>query len=379
MKKKIKILNILSSLHYSGLEMMLASSNRYMQKENIKSFILSTGLKKGPAHNLLKKNYQITHISFSGHELFRPIIRFFSFFTLLNFLMKNKFDIINIHTEANFFKISLCAILSGNRRIIRTIHSVFFPNFIFHLRRKIILKCCKLLNIKFIAHSNSILKNELINYNLNVKLLSTWYNERKFSYIDYKKKQKLRKKYKISKNTLVLLSVANCSIIKNHNLILETLSILPKNLNWVYFHVGNEDSDRSERKLAKQLNIYKKCKFIGAKYDFRNYGNISDIYIMSSLFEGLGIASIEAGAMGLIPLLTKVHGNNDILKKIKGTVPIELNTKSLKEALLKIHSMNEGQKSKLSLSIHSQIKKHYSEKNIYNWIKFYRNFLKDNK
>lgn len=55
MKKKIKILNILSSLHYSGLEMMLASSNRYMQKENIKSFILSTGLKKGPAHNLLKK------------------------------------------------------------------------------------------------------------------------------------------------------------------------------------------------------------------------------------------------------------------------------------------------------------------------------------
>ena len=100
---------------------------------------------------------------------------------------------------------------------------------------------------------------------------------------------------------------------------------------------------------------------------------------MSSLVEGLGIASIEAGAMGLIPLLTKVHGNNDILKKIKGTVPIELNTKSLKEALLKIHSMNEGKKSKLSLSIHSQIKKHYSEKNIYNWIKFYRNFLKDNK
>lgn len=377
--KKIKILHVLSELHYSGVEMMLACSNRYMKKENFESFILATNHKNGPAHNLLKKNHQINHISFTGHQLLRPIIRFFSFFTLLNFLIKNKFDIINIYTEANFFKISLCAILSGNRKIVRTVNNVFFPSYIFRLRRKIILRCCKLLNIKFITYSNSIFKNELINYNLKVKLLSTWYDEKKFSYIDYKKKQKLRKKYKISKNTLVLLSVANCSIIKNHNLIFETLSILPKNLNWLYFHVGNEDSDRSERKLAKQLNIYKKCKFIGAKYDFRNYGNISDIYIMSSLFEGLGIASIEAGAMGLIPLLTKVHGNNDILKKIKGTVPIELNTKSLKEALLKIHSMNEGQKSKLSLSIHSQIKKHYSEKNIYNWIKFYRNFLKDNK
>ena len=379
MKKKIKILNVLSSLNYSGVEMMLACSSRYMKKENIKPFILSTGHKNGPAHNLLKKNHQINHISFSGHKLLKPIIRFLSFFTLLNFLIKNKFDIINIYTEANFFKISLCAILSGNRKIIRTINNVFFPSFIFRLRRKIILKFCRLLNIKFITYSNSILKNELINYNLKVKLLRTWYDERKFSYIDYKTKQKLRKKYKISKNTLVLLSVANCSIIKNHNLILKTLSILPKKLNWVYFHVGNEDSNRSERKFAKELNIYKKCRFIGAKYDFRNYGNISDIYIMSSLLEGLGIATIEAGAIGLIPILTKVHGNNDILKIVKGTVGIELNTKSLMEAILKIYSMNVRQKSKLSLSIHSQMKKHWSEKNIYNWIKFYRNFLKDNK
>ena len=103
--KKIKILHVLSELHYSGVEMMLACSNRYMKKENFESFILATNHKNGPAHNLLKKNHQINHISFTGHQLLRPIIRFFSFFTLLNFLIKNKFDIINIYTEANFFKI----------------------------------------------------------------------------------------------------------------------------------------------------------------------------------------------------------------------------------------------------------------------------------
>jgi glycosyltransferase involved in cell wall biosynthesis len=373
MKKKIKILNVLSSLDYSGVEMMLATSNRYMKKENIKSFILSTSHKIGPAHNLLKKkDHQIKYISFSGHKLFRPIIRFFSFFTLLNFLIKNKFDIINIYTEANFFKISLCAILSGNRRVIRTINNVFFPSFVFHLRRKIIIKFCKLLNVKFITYSNSILKNELVNYNLKVKLLNTWYDERKFSYINYKTKEKLRKKYKISKNTLVLLSVGNCSIIKNHNLIFKSLSILPKNLDWIYLHVGAEDNNKSERKLAKQLNIYKKCKFIGAKYDFSNYGNISDIYIMPSLVEGLGIATIEAGAIGLIPILTRVPGNNDILKKVKGTIGINQTPKSLTQAILKIYIMKKKEKSKISFSIHQQMNLYWPEKNFYSWIKFYR-------
>ena len=179
-------------------------------------------------------------------------------------------------------------------------------------------------------------------------------------------------KYKISKNTLVLLSVGNCSIIKNHNLIFKSLSILPKNLDWIYLHVGAEDNNKSERKLAKQLNIYKKCKFIGAKYDFSNYGNISDIYIMPSLVEGLGIATIEAGAIGLIPILTRVPGNNDILKKVKGTIGINQTPKSLTQAILKIYIMKKKEKSKISFSIHQQMNLYWPEKNFYSWIKFYR-------
>ena len=29
-------------------------------------------------------------------------------------------------------------------------------------------------------------------------------------------------------------------------------------LNWIYFHIGEEDYNKSERKLAKQLDIQKK-------------------------------------------------------------------------------------------------------------------------
>ena len=45
----MKILHILNSLNFSGQEMMLACSSRYMKKAKIKSSILSTGHKIGVA------------------------------------------------------------------------------------------------------------------------------------------------------------------------------------------------------------------------------------------------------------------------------------------------------------------------------------------
>ena len=369
----MKILHVLSSLNFSGVEMMLACSINNWKQAKITSYILATGYEIGPAYNLLKKKgYKINHISFAKHKIFGPFIRLLSFFFLLNFLLKNKFDIIHIHTEGNNFKFCLCAILSGHKKIIRTIQNVFFPSLIFRLRRKVVFKFCKFFKVKFISAGDSVKKNELINYNLKTLRIYNFYDDNKFYFINNNLKQKLRAKYKIPRNTLVLLSVGNCSNIKNHNLIFKSLSILPKNLNWIYFHIGEEDYNKSERKLAKQLDIQKKCKFLGAYYDWRSIGFISDIFLMPSLQEGLPCSAIEAGAIGLIPILSKRPGNVDILSKIKGTIGIKLDPISLKQAILKIHSMKKKQRLNLSFSVHKQIKKHFSKKNITSYIKIYK-------
>lgn len=369
----MKILHVLGSLHFSGQEMMMACCHTSMKKEKIRSYIVSTGHKIGPAYKLLKsKGYKIKHIMFNKNKAFRSLIRLLGFFSLLNYLLKNKFDIIHIHTEANFFKISICAILSGHRKIIRTVHNVFFPNFILRFRRRLILKFCEFLKVKYTSTSDIVAKNEFKNYNIKVTPQHIWYDESKFFFINKSRKKKLRSKFKISVNTLVFLSVGNCSTIKNHNLILKTLSILPKNLDWIYYHVGNEDKDKSERKLAKELNIEKKCKFLGAKHNYTNFAHLSDIFIMPSLVEGLGVATIEASAIGLIPILTKVPGNNEILKKIKGSIGIKKNSLSLKKAILKINRLKQKQKNKISFFIHQQVKKTWSKKNIYTTINYYK-------
>ena len=242
-----------------------------------------------------------------------------------------------------------------------------FPNFILRFRRRLILKFCEFLKVKYTSTSDIVAKNEFKNYNIKVTPQHIWYDESKFFFINKSRKKKIRSKFKISVNTLVFLSVGNCSTIKNHNLILKTLSILPKKLDWIYYHVGNEDKDKSERKLAKELNIEKKCKFLGAKHNYTNFAHLSDIFIMPSLVEGLGVATIEASAIGLIPILTKVPGNNEILKKIKGSIGIKRNSLSLKKAILKINRLKQKQKNKISFFIHQKVKKTWSKKkHIYN-------------
>ena len=234
--------------------------------------------------------------------------------------------ITTLSAPKNNFKFCLCAILSGHKKIIRTIQNVFFPSLIFRLRRKVVFKFCKFFKVKFISAGDSVKKNELINYNLKTSRIYNFYDDNKFYFINNNLKQKHRAKYKVPKNTLVLLSVGNCSNIKNHNLIFKSLSILPKNLNWIYFHIGEEDYNKSERKLAKQLDIQKKCKFLGAYYDWKSFGFISDIFLMPSLHEGLPCSAIEAGAIGLIPILSKRPGNVDILNKQPHLVTFDISS-----------------------------------------------------
>ena len=187
----MKILHVLDSLHFSGQEMMMACCHSSMKKEKIRSYIVSTGHKIGPAYNLLKsKGYKIKHIKFNKNKAFRSLIRLLGFFSLLNYLLKNKFDIIHIHTEANFFKISICAILSGHRKIIRTVHNVFFPNFILRFRRRLILKFCEFLKVKYTSTSDIVAKNEFKNYNIKVTPQHIWYDESKFFFINKSRKKK---------------------------------------------------------------------------------------------------------------------------------------------------------------------------------------------
>jgi glycosyltransferase involved in cell wall biosynthesis len=67
------------------------------------------------------------------------------------------------------------------------------------------------------------------------------------------------------------------------------------------------------RAYAGELGIADRVRFAGVRPDISGWYNAADAYVMSSIFEGLSIALLEAAASGLPFVVTDVGGNREIV------------------------------------------------------------------
>ena len=134
----------------------------------------------------------------------------------------------------------------------------------------------------------------------------------KFSYND-NKREKIRSKYNIEDNTLVIGHVGRMEKVKNHKFLLELFSLYnAKNQNSILLLIG-DGSLRSElEEYSKGLNIDDKVIFVGNTLDVNEYYNAMDIFVFPSLYEGLPFTLIESQVNGL-----PVIASNNIDKKVK--------------------------------------------------------------
>jgi glycosyltransferase involved in cell wall biosynthesis len=338
----MKVLYILNELRFSGMEMMLSNSFLEWKKNDIEIYILSTGKEKGEAFELLaQRGYNVKHISFVNRKLN-------GFLELRKYFKLTKVDIVHIQTEANFLMHALNAYFSGQKKIVRTFHSIFKPSLLGKLRRLFDRFIAVFLNVKYISVGDSVAENESNHYFTKSKVIYNWFDSNNFSPIKFDEKNEIRKKMGIDELAFVITSVGNCSPIKRHELIIKALSKLPKKINWIYLHAGRENKFCDERKLAKEIGIYQRCRFLGLISNSKEILAISDVYIMSSVVEGLSIAAIESIAVGTPTLLTKVPGLNDILKLVPKTIGYEPNPEALVNAISNVYNIDI--KDKITLS-----------------------------
>lgn len=112
------------------------------------------------------------------------------------------------------------------------------------------------------------------------------------------KRLEYRKKLNISSNSLVLGNVGRLSFEKNQMFLIELLSLF-QHENVVLVLVGEGQDKEKLYQLAKKRGVDKKVIFVGNVSNVEDYLQAMDIFLFPSLFEGLGIAAIEAQASGL--------------------------------------------------------------------------------
>ncbi len=128
-----------------------------------------------------------------------------------------------------------------------------------------------------------------------------------------KDRKNLRKELGIDEKSLIILSVGELNDNKNQETALRAVAkVDDKNLHYVL--CGKGDKLEYLKALATKLGVADRTHFLGYRKDVVDICFQSDIFIMPSKREGLGLAALEAMYCGLPVIVAKTRGLVDIVK-----------------------------------------------------------------
>lgn len=116
---------------------------------------------------------------------------------------------------------------------------------------------------------------------------------------------------------LVCISAGDIVARKNYAVAIDAIAkVNNPNLHYLICGVGSEKEKLETR--AEALGIGRQIHFLGFRKDVKELLKISDIFLFTSLQEGLPRSLMEAMAIGLPAVVSKIRGNVDLIEDGKG-------------------------------------------------------------
>ena len=118
----------------------------------------------------------------------------------------------------------------------------------------------------------------------------------KFKYNEEKRKE-IRKKINIKNDTFVIGHIGRFVAQKNHTFLIDIFNEMHKeNENSVLLLIGQGPLQNEIKEKVDKLGLANSVKFIGQVTNANDYYNAMDVFVLPSIYEGLGMVLIEAQA-----------------------------------------------------------------------------------
>lgn len=304
----MKVGHIITSLEVGGAEKLLVDSIPFYQKRGIDLDVISLTDKRTRFRSVAE-DYGIKIRGLTKGSVYNPLL----IFKILRVM--GNYDIIHAHLFPVLYWAVFAKLLSfSSTKLIYTEHSTTNNrrnNFIFKLIDRFVYQF-----VDTVICISTSTKENLVNHlgyqNSNFDVI---YNGVDLSKIvskgiyDY-----LKVELRISSNDVVLIQIASFRKAKDQSTVLKALAILPKNIKCIFLGEGKNMNPMIEE--AKLLNICERTYFQGNVDNVKDYLSISDIVIVSSIYEGFGIAAVEGMANGKPVIATDVEGLSEIVSGV---------------------------------------------------------------
>lgn len=161
-------------------------------------------------------------------------------------------------------------------------------------------------------------------------------------FIDLKKTQKdyLRKEFDLPKDEIVILQLGRLEFPKNHMFSIQIAKALKnKDIKFKLFFAGQGSLLNQLKEVVANLNLNNEIVFLGLRTDIPYILAGSDVMLMPSIYEGLGVALIEAQATGTPSLISSdIPKEADLKMGLIYSYSLEKSPKKWGEKLIEIHN-----------------------------------------
>jgi len=277
-----------------------------------------------------------------------PISRGGSFSDLSNILRirkiikQNKYDIVHCHSTKAGFVGRLAAFLSNHHNVLYSPHGFLFCDTRIKLRKFLYLSIEKYLGYltKVLIATSGSEKDLALKHNIvsNKKIITLYNSIDPAEYSDFKYVNRVPEKLNGKKADIILGTVSRLSYQKDPLTLIRSFKIInQKYPNTKLIMVGDGPMFGKCSNLINELKIQDKVELTGYRRDYKDYCKQFDIFILSSHYEGLPYALLEAMMLGLPSVGTEVVGIKDVIVHGKsGFLAKEGDYKGIAEAVINL-------------------------------------------
>ena len=176
------------------------------------------------------------------------------------------------------------------------------------------------------------------NKNGNVKIINNAIDVEKFIYNE-QTRNKIRNELGIQ-DKFVIGHVGRLTAQKNQKFLIEIYNeIYKRNKESVLLIIGNGRLEQKLKEQVKKLHIENNVIFLSNINNVNEYYQAMDVFVLPSLYEGLGIVNIEAQTSGLKTIVSDVVPKEaNIINKNFITIPLKENAKYWATEILKCNN-----------------------------------------
>lgn len=313
--RRINILYVITKLELGGAQKQLLSLIGCLDRERFAPFLFTarSGLLVPEALSINGLNIKLSKFL---ERPINPLKDLLALIQICRFIKKNRIEIVHTHSSKAGILGRLAGKLCGAKAIIHTVHGwsfndyqpFFYRNFYILLEKITAWLSHKLIVVSLAdkqkglsCHIASEHKYRLIPYGINYKEFSS-------------RKPNLRQELGFTSDDLVVGMVACLKAQKSPQDFIKLAFKVNQAMPKVKFLLaGGGALHKNILKLINRFNLKNNVFLLGWRKDIPEIMSSFDVFVLTSLWEGLPIAALEAMALGKPPVVTDTGGVREII------------------------------------------------------------------